>query len=703
MSGTLRLRGSTSGYAELQAAAVAGDQTFILPAVGGTLLTTDSPVGNLTLELGSASQPSLRFEGDTDTGLFSSGANTLNLVTGGSNKLVLGATAHTIFSGANGSVRALDIDGSGRLLIGMTSAPAGTDAQYAKFALRGNTLNTNSCYLSLGNGKSTADTTSDDNLGIITFNDSDTDAGEYARIIGASDGANGTDDYPGKLIFSTTEDGGSSPTPRLTISSTGSATFTGNIQATKPRSSTAGSNTGGLCINPSDSTVYFNFRVDEVDNALHIDTVQGADKFLLGTDGSATIDGSVLIGTTTSNGAKFKVSDGGAHEFAFFPDDSGVNSLVNYNRSGGGAYVDMSIAAKEVVVKTGTSPTTAVYVDSSRRVLVGIATSPTSGSGQYGKLVSAGNTLDATGDGRIILARGKDVSQLSNGNDIGGVYYTDSLGNTFASIKSSVDNVPGANDFPGNLSFNTTPNDLASPTSRMIIDSEGTTTFLKKDNNTEELLFGYGSTSGIYAGIGGKNNFNTDQLCDLLFYTNGSTSSRSPQERMRIASNGTSFFQADENVIGAMSEASAGTTVRLYYGSYSSTGISGTVSYTVWTNGNVVNTNNSYGSLSDAKLKENIVDANSQWNDLKAIQVRNYNFIEGQTHTQIGVVAQEVETVSPGLVSESPDRDEEGNDLGTTTKSVNYSVLYMKAVKALQEAMERIENLETRIATLENN
>ena len=63
--------------------------------------------------------------------------------------------------------------------------------------------------------------------------------------------------------------------------------------------------------------------------------------------------------------------------------------------------------------------------------------------------------------------------------------------------------------------------------------------------------------------------------------------------------------------------------------------------------------------------------ASSQWDDLKAIQVRNYNFIEGQTHTQIGVVAQEVETVSPGLVTESPDRDEEGNDLGTTTKSVN--------------------------------
>ena len=113
----------------------------------------------------------------------------------------------------------------------------------------------------------------------------------------------------------------------------------------------------------------------------------------------------------------------------------------------------------------------------------------------------------------------------------------------------------------------------------------------------------------------------------------------------------------------------------------------------------------------------------SQWDDLKAIQVRNYNFIEGQTHTQLGVVAQEVELVSPGLVSESPDRetieipvldvdgnsvlDEEGNpkveykeqDSGTVTKSVNYSVLYMKAVKALQESMTRIETLETQNAS----
>jgi hypothetical protein len=186
----------------------------------------------------------------------------------------------------------------------------------------------------------------------------------------------------------------------------------------------------------------------------------------------------------------------------------------------------------------------------------------------------------------------------------------------------------------------------------------------------------------------------------LVFSTTADGAS-SPTERVRISSDGTlNSFNADGII--SRSSAAAGTTINgfaLTYGATNTT--SGTVSFVVKTNGNVQNTNNSYGSISDLKLKENIVDAKSQWDDLKALQVRNYNFKEGQTHTQIGLVAQEAELVSPGLVSESPDRDEEGNDLGTVTKSVNYSVLYMKAVKALQEAMERIETLEAKVAAFE--
>ena len=48
------------------------------------------------------------------------------------------------------------------------------------------------------------------------------------------------------------------------------------------------------------------------------------------------------------------------------------------------------------------------------------------------------------------------------------------------------------------------------------------------------------------------------------------------------------------------------------------------------------------------------------------------------------------------------DKEFKFEDLGTTTKSVKYSILYMKAVKALQEAMERIETLEAKVTALEN-
>jgi hypothetical protein len=191
----------------------------------------------------------------------------------------------------------------------------------------------------------------------------------------------------------------------------------------------------------------------------------------------------------------------------------------------------------------------------------------------------------------------------------------------------------------------------------------------------------------------------------LVFSTTSSTPGASPTERMRITNQGTSDFLASSvTAIRAANTAAAGTSVPNFIGRYgATTPQTGTNSFIVWTNGDVNNTNNVYASISDIKLKENIVDANSQWDDLKALQVRNYNFKEGQTHTQIGLVAQEVELVSPGLVSESPDLDEDGNDLGTVTKSVNYSVLYMKAVKALQEAMERIEVLEAKVNALEGN
>ena len=131
----------------------------------------------------------------------------------------------------------------------------------------------------------------------------------------------------------------------------------------------------------------------------------------------------------------------------------------------------------------------------------------------------------------------------------------------------------------------------------------------------------------------------------------------------------------------------------------------------IYSDGDVQNHDNSYGSTSDIKLKQQVADASSQWDDIKALKVRKFKFnsdveAHGDSDSlwRLGVVAQEVEAAGmTGLVKNNPDIGEDGEDLGTTTKAVKYSILYMKAVKALQEAMNRIETLETKVAELEGN
>jgi hypothetical protein len=126
-----------------------------------------------------------------------------------------------------------------------------------------------------------------------------------------------------------------------------------------------------------------------------------------------------------------------------------------------------------------------------------------------------------------------------------------------------------------------------------------------------------------------------------------------------------------------------------------------TLAFRVAGSGNVTNANNSYGSTSDIKLKENIVDASPKLDKLLQVRVRNYN-LKGdyEQHKQIGVIAQELEQIFPSMVDESPDRDAEGNDLGTTTKSVKYSVFVPMLIKALQEQQAIITQLQADVAAL---
>ena len=153
----------------------------------------------------------------------------------------------------------------------------------------------------------------------------------------------------------------------------------------------------------------------------------------------------------------------------------------------------------------------------------------------------------------------------------------------------------------------------------------------------------------------------------------------------------------------------------------------------IYSDGDIKNHDNSYGSLSDERIKSNITDANSQWDDIKALKVRNFQLKDDirqygadKAKSMIGVVAQEVESAGMnglikhanpnkgnilsdsafGTVYKDGDDIPDGKAVGDVkevkekVKGVSYSVLYMKAIKALQEAMTRIETLEAEVKAL---
>lgn len=215
---TLRLNGSTSGFTEIDAPAVAGSNTLTLPGGNGTngqVLTTDGAgalsfttvAGAGSLADGSAAAPSVAFASDVNTGIFRAGNDLLAFSTGGTQRA--------------------QFDASGRLLVG-TSSTSGNATLHVN---KGSSLGTDAGGLLLTNLAAFSSIGAGDDIGYINFGASTTGAVasyDAARILCEADATWGSGDYPTRLSFHTTADGASSPTERMRITQSGRFGF-GNI------------------------------------------------------------------------------------------------------------------------------------------------------------------------------------------------------------------------------------------------------------------------------------------------------------------------------------------------------------------------------------------------------------------------------------------------------------------------------------------
>jgi hypothetical protein len=311
-------------------------------------------------------------------------------------------------------------------------------------------------------------------------------------------------------------------------------------------------------------------------------------------------------------------------------------------------------------------------LDASGNLLVGDTTNPYS----LGRLVIAHNSSFA----RTYFQRGVNLIEIIPSNG------------TLPNQISSSFTASGSAYMPLSLSARQNSADLYLATSGNVGIGTTTTTGLLTLGKTGggQYIGALNTTNGYEIGY---IQFNTD---NMTINPQGGASGNDSYirlltagtERMRITSDGTLDIKGNNNNVSGMNAL----TVRLgsncnntsSYGYVLETG--GENRCFIYGNGNIVNTNNSYGALSDIKIKENIIDTTSKLADLLKIKVRNYNLI-GDDKKQIGVIAQELETIFPSMVEV---------DGKSGMKQVKYSVFVPMIIKAMQEQQVQIEQLKNK-------
>jgi hypothetical protein len=94
-----------------------------------------------------------------------------------------------------------------------------------------------------------------------------------------------------------------------------------------------------------------------------------------------------------------------------------------------------------------------------------------------------------------------------------------------------------------------------------------------------------------------------------------------------------------------------------------------------------------YNTTSDRRAKENIADADDAGAVIDAIQVRKFDWIEGNQHQPYGMIAQELITVAPEAVHQPANEED--------MMGVDYSKLVPMLIKEIQSLRARVADLES--------
>ena len=243
-------------------------------------------------------------------------------------------------------------------------------------------------------------------------------------------------------------------------------------------------------------------------------------------------------------------------------------------------------------------------------------------------------------------------------------------------------------------------------------------------NITSSLLAGFdGNIHSV--DLGYRYNGTAYELC---FATN-STTSGSPTERMRITNEG--WFKASNNgtytYAQSQHEVRSNSTdfgftvtnsnasplgIQIYHiTDVNSTGNEFLTCYagaayraTLRSNGGLANYSANNANLSDRNAKKDIAPAAGTWSCVKEWEIVNYRYKEqpDDADLNLGVIAQQVAESCPEVITIFQEAKEATEDKPAQEErlGVKEQQMYWMAIKALQEAMERIEQLETEMTAV---